>query len=288
MNRKVHCQTTEGGEASNGAVPTIVHKVLGSPGEPLGHEIRAYMEPRFRRDFSRVRIHTDSQAAESAGAVNALAYTVGRDIVFATGQYSSSEPGRRLLAHELTHVIQQDGIGTNQGWNLRPATAGGVLQRQNAGTPLTQTAAQTSGGSTPGSGGLCSAHPDESYYQTNPSFCRDTSGSGALHSGHTCYREIPTGSGCPPGTHICFTDGKCDEKESHIDSTAPSISRDSRGFCDLSWLGVCSLEHAILDVIPGLLAEGAQAQANCLQTCETQPWYLRGFCMEGCTGNEGF
>ena len=66
------------------------------------------MESRFGHDFSQVRVHVDSQAVESAGAVNALAYTVGRDIVFGPGRYApQTSDGRRLLAHELTHVLQQ-------------------------------------------------------------------------------------------------------------------------------------------------------------------------------------
>jgi hypothetical protein len=69
------------------------------------------MEPRFGHDFSGVRVHTDAQAAESARAVNALAYTVGRDVVFGAGQFAPQSPaGRRLMAHELTHVVQQQGM----------------------------------------------------------------------------------------------------------------------------------------------------------------------------------
>jgi hypothetical protein len=66
------------------------------------------MESRLGHDFSRIRVHTDARAAESARAVGALAYTVGRDIAFAEGQFRPhSEPGRRLLAHELVHTLQQ-------------------------------------------------------------------------------------------------------------------------------------------------------------------------------------
>jgi hypothetical protein len=75
------------------------------------------MESNFGRDFSQVRIHTDAQAAQSARAVNALAYTVGRDVVFDTGYYSPETlAGQRLLAHELTHVLQQK--GTKPNWEL--------------------------------------------------------------------------------------------------------------------------------------------------------------------------
>ena len=140
-------------------VPSIVHEVLRSPGQPLDAATRAFMEPRFGHDFSgvklsntahgsstplrlgaayddrehqadevaeqvmqrspvkrtvqtadlsQVRVHTDSRAAESVRAVNALAYTVGRDVVFGAGQYApQTRRGRQLLAHELTHVAQQ-------------------------------------------------------------------------------------------------------------------------------------------------------------------------------------
>ena len=90
------------------SVPPIVHDVLQSTGQPLETETRGFMESWFKHDFSRVRIHTDARAAESARAVNALAYTVGNDIVFGNNHYApGNSAGRRLLAHELTHTIQQ-------------------------------------------------------------------------------------------------------------------------------------------------------------------------------------
>ena len=77
-------------------------------GQPLPTSVRAFFEPRFERDFSQVRVHADTPAAESAQAVQALAYTVGSDIVFGAGQYApATTAGQRLLAHELTHVVQQ-------------------------------------------------------------------------------------------------------------------------------------------------------------------------------------
>jgi hypothetical protein len=95
--------------SSASEVPPIVHEVLNSPGQPLDKTTRAFMEPRFGYDFSGVRVHMDAKAAESAHAVNALAYTVGRDIAFDAGQYlPHTISGRRLLAHELTHVAQQE------------------------------------------------------------------------------------------------------------------------------------------------------------------------------------
>jgi len=98
--------------AANATAPPIVHEVLRSAGQPLDVRTRAFMEPRFGRDFSDVRVHMDVNAAESARAVNALAYTVGRDVVFAAGRYApQTTMGQRLLAHELTHVMQQRSAG---------------------------------------------------------------------------------------------------------------------------------------------------------------------------------
>lgn len=92
------------------AVPPIVEEVLRSPCQPLDARTRAYFEPRFGHDFSQVRVHTDARAEESARAVKALAYTVGRDVVFGSGQYRpGTVAGDRLLAHELVHVAQQQG-----------------------------------------------------------------------------------------------------------------------------------------------------------------------------------
>jgi hypothetical protein len=92
----------------SGGVPPIVHEVLRSPGQPLESQTRAFMEPRFGHNFSSVRVHTDSKAAESARAVNASAYTVGPHIAFAGSQYApATARGQRLIAHELAHSIQQ-------------------------------------------------------------------------------------------------------------------------------------------------------------------------------------
>jgi Domain of unknown function (DUF4157) len=89
-------------------VPPIVHEVLRAAGQPLDPTTRAFMEPRFSHDFSHIRVHTDATAAESARSLNALAYTVGRDVVFARECYAPEAPaGRELLAHELAHTIQQ-------------------------------------------------------------------------------------------------------------------------------------------------------------------------------------
>jgi hypothetical protein len=93
------------------SVPTSINSVLHSPGQPLDGGTREFMESRFGRDFSSVRVHTDDRAAESARAVNARAWTVGQDIAFARGEYRPhSHEGRGLLAHELAHTVQQSGL----------------------------------------------------------------------------------------------------------------------------------------------------------------------------------
>jgi Domain of unknown function (DUF4157) len=95
------------GTESESQAPPIVHEVLRSPGQPLDPATRAFMEPRFGHDFSHVRVHTDAKAAASARAVNAQAYTVQHHIAFGAGLYApASGAGRRLLAHELVHTIQ--------------------------------------------------------------------------------------------------------------------------------------------------------------------------------------
>jgi hypothetical protein len=103
---------------SNG-VPPIVHEVLRSPGQPLEPATRAFMEPRFGHDFSQVRVHADARAAESTRAVNALAYTVGGDIFFGKNGYQPGSPeGNQIIAHELTHVIQQQEFSNPPRQNL--------------------------------------------------------------------------------------------------------------------------------------------------------------------------
>ena len=112
-------RASAGATAAADLAPPIVHDVLAAGGRPLDAAARGFMESRFGRDFSAVRVHTDARAAESARAVGAIAYTVGRDLVFRSGAYRPDTlPGRQLLAHELTHVVQQQGAFS------------GVLQRK--------------------------------------------------------------------------------------------------------------------------------------------------------------
>ncbi len=99
-----------------GQTPDVTPKIesqiesMHGVGEPLSEEAQAYYEQRFGNYFGDVRVHTGPQAAESAKAINAKAYTTGKDIVFGAGEYEpETESGKKLLAHELTHVVQQGG-----------------------------------------------------------------------------------------------------------------------------------------------------------------------------------
>lgn len=95
-------------ELSPTFAPPVVHSVLHSPGQPLDQATQTSFEKRFKHDFSQVRVHADAQASESAGAVQAQAYTVGEHIAFAQGRYApQTAAGKVLLGHELAHVVQQ-------------------------------------------------------------------------------------------------------------------------------------------------------------------------------------
>jgi hypothetical protein len=133
--------------------PDSVHDALKSGGQPLSSASRAFFEPRFGRDFSAVRVHSDSQASRASQAVNARAFTVGNSIAFGSGQYSpESDSGRHLLAHELTHVVQQSGGGqavqraeTDTSKNCAPLldSAADIDQKVNASLAAARTNAGT-------------------------------------------------------------------------------------------------------------------------------------------------
>lgn len=110
MERSAH------GVSTPSRAPSIVHDVLRSSGHPLDSNTRRLLEPHFGEDFSNVRLQTDSRAAQSAAAVNALAYTVERNILFAQGAHSpDSDSGNRLLRHELLHTMQQRDSASQHG-----------------------------------------------------------------------------------------------------------------------------------------------------------------------------
>ena len=139
------------GPVAGGFALPIVHDVLRSPARSLDPQTRAFMEPHFGHDFSRVRIHADPGASRAADAVQAQAFTVGSDIVFGRGKFEPSTPaGRKLVTHELTHVVQQGaapaaamhpaaeaaGHGATEAKDLRTSRLSepGRLQRQPKGS----------------------------------------------------------------------------------------------------------------------------------------------------------
>jgi hypothetical protein len=106
-------QRKAAGRAVTNEAPPIVNEVLRSSGKPLDQDTRAFFESRFGYDFGNVRVHADTRAAESARAVNAMAYTVGDHLAFAHGRYAPrTSEGRWLMAHELFHVVQQRPLST--------------------------------------------------------------------------------------------------------------------------------------------------------------------------------
>jgi hypothetical protein len=138
------------GSVGGGFAPPIVHDVLRSPAQSLDPQTRAFMEPHFGHDFSQVRIHADHGASHAADAVQAHAFTFGSDIVFGSGKFApSTSAGRKLLAHELTHIVQQGaapmaathtpakaaGEGATEAGDLRTSRVSepGRLQRQPKG-----------------------------------------------------------------------------------------------------------------------------------------------------------
>lgn len=115
------------------AALSLVKEVLRSPGMELDPAVRSLMEPRFGRDFSKVRIHADGRGADSAQALMAQAYTVGNHVAFGSGKYAPhSLEGKRLLAHELAHTVQQSraDLTATQSKGLQISPAEGAAERQ--------------------------------------------------------------------------------------------------------------------------------------------------------------
>ncbi len=120
--------------------PPSIRNVINSGGHPLDLNTRNFFEPRFGADLSRVRVHTDPAAAQSARSINAKAYTVGSNIVFGSGEYEpKSESGKHLLAHELAHVEQSRKSTINrQKISRQPVKKVDQAPRKGAATPLKQ------------------------------------------------------------------------------------------------------------------------------------------------------
>lgn len=182
-----------------------VQRLLRSSGEPLDPVTRAFMEPRFGRDFSGVRVHRGPEAERSAEALSARAFTTGHDIAFGAARFQpATSDGRRLIAHELAHVVQQSG---NRG-------PGPNLVQRSPDEPKDK------------------AEADELVKKGT--WCRDSAATGKLHpASQQCYREIPPSAGYAGGEQFCF------DKESGalVDKSPDFISAVSGqlpdGTCDI-------------------------------------------------------
>ena len=125
-------QRKPAGESGEEELDPAVSNVISSTGQPLDSASRAFFEPRFGHDFSRVRVHADDRAADSARAVKARAYTVGEHVVFGAKQFSpESTEGRSLLAHELTHVIQQGAADSTVALEEESEMGDGTVDRKD-------------------------------------------------------------------------------------------------------------------------------------------------------------
>jgi hypothetical protein len=222
-DESLQTKRVQAGDAEQAAAPPIVDEVLASSSQPLDVSARSFMEPRFGHDLGHVRVHADERAAESARAVGALAYTVGSKIVFGRGQYApATQTGRRLLAHELTHVEQQRG------------------------QPAVQRVCDVSQKPT----GNAIASQDEADYQRGVKqgrYCKDTGSTGLFHAGR-CYREVPSKLGFPGGDQVCFDKdtARCAEDSPDVVSAVWGVNDD--GSCKLGFAR--SLGHFAEDVFP--------------------------------------
>jgi uncharacterized protein DUF4157 len=176
-------KTTEQTRPNRSAVPSRPPARQGSRGQALDPSTREFMESRFDHDFSNVRIHSDDTASQSARGLHARAFTAGNDVAFASHAYSPrTYAGRRLLAHELAHVVQQSGCAPTP-----------QIQRQDAGT----------GDAGPGDAGLAGHPPEETLPSpalgpaapaassaTSPEITLETGNSGAGPINNLVHQQI--------------------------------------------------------------------------------------------------
>ena len=215
----------------------LVKQTLESQGIPIDKSTRSFMEERLGHDFERVQIHDDSLAHQSATDVNARAYTSKNHIVFGAGQYRPNEnSGKKLLAHELMHTIQQSSLPT------------GKIQR----TPDDPDPKQ---------------YTYEGYVREGK-YCRDTEVTGQFHKGQ-CYREIPSIEGYPSAHQYCFDKQTGEYLEPSPDHVSAVITPLADGSCapymginPLIYLGTHrgrrALGHAVGDICgesPGLCGQ---------------------------------
>jgi len=189
-----------------------ISHVLHSPGRALDQATRTNMEKRFHYDFSQVRVHDDAQAAESATSIAAHAYTVGNHIAFGAGRYApGSDAGRRLLAHELTHVVQQHAARAPE--RLQPSWGPGSLTSEREADSASE--AVTMGRPLPPVSRVSETHLQRSAIGTNERFLDlgDLDGGMDMCEHMACNdvnacQDDANGIQCPDGTNNAFKDTK--------------------------------------------------------------------------------
>lgn len=204
----------------------------GGPGSPLPERVRADYEGRFGHDFSGVRVHHSAQAASLSRAYQARAFTVGSDIYFNRGEFNpSSRSGGHLLAHELTHVVQQSGPASAS--RKSPSHSADALR-----TPIVG-----SGHPMPHGHPLAGCSLDERQVRSSRDWCLDTF---QRHTNERCYRRIPR-EDCAPSDQYCYTSsGACHsspDRVSPVESTSPGAG----STCNNST--ICTLSHIWYDVL---------------------------------------
>lgn len=210
-------QTSGGTERDENVTQQILQQ-KGS-GRPLEPDVRECMEARFGYDFGNVRVHADAYADKVSRQLGAEAFTVGRDVYFGAGKYSPvSTRGKRLLGHELTHIVQQ-GVQPHKIFishiSSNPAP---MIQREAAPRTITD-------------------------FESDEHYCKDTTFGGLLHSG-VCFRQV-VGS-CNRGRHVCIDSTTGEVTDDHYDEFSPVERREPNGECN--YHGACAYSHIVTEV----------------------------------------
>ena len=247
----------EGGMASKGVTSRITSAKGG--GHRMDPGTQTYMESGFGADFSNVRIHTGSHAAQLSKELNAQAFTVGNDIFFNKGKYNpAAHSGKHLLAHELTHTLQQSGSHRRKIQKIPEDDSYSLYsdaRKEFASTKIRLNAENCSpnplGPNLPDVGTahrlpptmpLLPCNLTEAAVLASPNWCVD---SYQNHRGEKCYREIPTGTG--PHNQFCYSANNCCHNSPDTSSPVDPSSPGSGSRCSRSFLG--TLRHIWDDVL---------------------------------------
>lgn len=232
VNMTAPVQRKASGPAAAADAPPVVHQVLDSPGRPLDRASRDFFEPKFGHDLGDVRLHTDGQAADSARAVSASAYTVGNDVVFGPGTSPHQKP---LLAHELAHVVQQ--------------SRGGATTSLDPHSPLERDADRAAGAAVSGL-------PAEVKGSASPSLARATPGQGYASSvgelkEPAVLTAIPGAKGVPPKFpgYDGFVGGQVSYTQTVEGRGASQYTVINENVKDAEWITIISPESATVESV---------------------------------------